>query len=106
MSDFVDGTLEWRHSHDVPGCNNAKYNTVSENESGSADTSGETVHMFTFDRHFCNKLTKPGVARSIDNQTETRNALTMNLVLGDWICIDSNDEGEPICLGRVMSNSE
>ncbi len=104
MSVLVEETLEWGHSHQVPGCNNATCNTVYENDSGSADTSGESVHIFTFDRHFCNKLTRPGVVRYIENQTETCNELTMKLVVGDWICIDSNDEGEPIWLGRVMSN--
>ncbi len=37
---------------------------------------------------------------------EGRNDDTMKLVVGDWICIDSSDNIEPIWLGRVMSNPD
>ena len=35
-----------------------------------------------------------------------RNESSMELTVGDWIVIDSDDEGEPLWLGRIMSNSD
>ncbi len=74
-------------------------------ESGDEDTD-DIVDMFSLQRRFCNKISGPGVTNYIAEEKKMRNESSMELTVGDWIVIDSDDEGEPLWLGRIMSNSD
>ena len=125
MSALMEGTLEWGPcTHDIPNCDmvaqsedlipepsEAVQLEDEEQETGDdADKESESdelpIDFFTFQRCHCTKKTGPGLARTSQAQVKSRDEMTMALSVGDWVLIDSDEEDEPVWLGRVMPNPE
>ena len=114
MSALMEGTLEWgTESHIITGCPAACLDTnpdVEEEESNGDDddesTTTSSQNLFTFHRCDCSKKSGPGVARSLLEETKTRDEISMTLTPGDWVANDSNQDDERIWLGKIMANPE
>ena len=90
MRDMSKGTLEWGpESHNIAGCCTTASNS-----------------LFEFDKCNCTKILGLGVTRACQNDTKSRDEVSMSLNVGDWVLNDSNDEDKPIWLGRVIPNPQ
>ncbi|KAL7549077.1 hypothetical protein ACHAWF_012345 [Thalassiosira exigua] len=99
MRDLFAGTLNWHSGHCVLGCSSAVAGNV-------ATESNESENVYTFSKRDCYKTSGPGVTRIIASERRDRNERSMQLCVNDWVIFDSEDEGQPLWLGRVMSNPE
>ena len=68
----------------------------------AGDLWGCYAHNFSHD--LCS--VGPGVARQIENDRRHMNAMAAALSVGDWVVFDSNEDDQPVWLGRVLSNPE
>ena len=101
MVELMDEPLTWGTAHEVKGCK-AKQHT------GTNDSSEySSQNLYCFDLRECQKTTGPGVTASMIHLNKCRNTVAKELTVGDWVLFDaSDDEVEPLWLGRVMSNAE
>ena len=83
---------------------------VSLNQKAAEETGDEIHsdgHMFSFEKQSCTKTSGPGVAVQAQVITRDRNTMASELAVGDFVVFDtSDDEVEPIWIGRIMSNPE
>ena len=121
-ADIINGTSGWvNNTHIVPGC---KMSSISNDDTAAEDTSAEestnndqsttadkgntttTPDLYTFYRAKCEQVS--GHNMNVQRQEDRRSLQTMSLELtiGSWVCLDSNEEEQPIWLGRVMSNPD
>ncbi|KAL7534418.1 hypothetical protein ACHAXR_005863 [Thalassiosira sp. AJA248-18] len=95
----IGGTLGWgQKSHEVLRCAAAA--------AGSNSCEEPTDNVYTFSKSECTKTSGPGVTMAIANETRNRNEVASKLTVGDWVLFDSNEDEQPIWLGRVMANPE
>ena len=96
MKSLMEGTLGWgANSYSVPNCSAI-----------SSGGSGVNTSLYTFSKYDIEKRTGTGVARENTERRRHRNEVASKLSVGDWVLFDSEDETEPIWLGRVISNPE
>ena len=94
MDSMFKGTLDWGLEHNIEHC-----------KKSSATENGES--MYCFEKSLCTKTAGPGVAMQARVSTSDRNEIASSLTPGEFILFDtSDDELEPIWLGRIMSNPE
>jgi len=61
--------------------------------------------MYCFEKGLCTKTASPGVAMQAQVSTRDRNEVASGLTPGEFILFDaSEDQHEPIWLGKIMSN--
>ena len=95
MGSLFQGSLEWGNNHDSDGCD-----LVTETLVGSES-------MYCFEKKICQKTAGPGVAVQSQSLTRDRNEMAARLTVGDFVLFkQSDDDIEPIWLGRIMSNPE
>jgi len=92
MDSMFKGTLDWGNEHNTENC---VASAVSENEES----------MYCFEKSVYTKTTGPGVSMQAIVPTRVRNEIASNLTPGEFVFFHaSEDELEPIWLGRILSN--
>ena len=106
IDNLMDGTLTWGTTHYAKDCNavhGAMNDTGTATETSEVDDLSTT--LYCFEKGECIKTAGPGVSSSVQNQNKSRNEVASKLTVGAWVLFDTSDDDlEPIWLGRVMSN--
>ena len=104
VSSLYNGTLEWGEDHKVEHCNAVNEISVPEETDDGIHSDG---NMFSFEKKACTKISGPGVAIQAQVITRDRTTMASELTVGDFVVFDtSDDDVEPIWIGRIMSNPE
>ena len=95
------GFAEWNgNTHTIQECRMVSLGNSNLN----ADDSNPSENVYSFSRTHCERTSGPNVTRQIQEDKRSRNEQAITLTIGDWVLFDSRAEGEPIWLGRVLSN--
>jgi len=95
------GPLEWGQDYTSEKC------STVQDESTGYDGDKTENRMYSFVKKNCAKIAGPGVAMQSQTITKNRNEIASKLTVGDFVLFrKTDDDVEPIWLGRIMSNPD